>query len=390
MMQKAFVWKVIVGALPLIILLGGYAGIAVSQEPIKVGMMYDLSGPNASYSPDYMAGHQFAIDEQNEKGGIKGRQIKHIFADDGCDSAKSVSIATRFIEEEKVCAILGSIASTVCIATTMQMNKLGKYVPVIGGGMSDRLYEPDLIPWYFGICGSNKWLTRSMVKELNDKGYKKIGIIYNTYAWGISMKDATVKNSEEYKLKVVRIEPVDLGVADLTMPLNRLRDAGAEAIAVGMADPKCVLALLRARADLKWQVPVTGPDIIWSREIVAYPKLAEGILGAAYANYEGKRMKEFVKRFKAKYGKELASPDIAAACYDGTKILIAAMLKAKNPADPKELRDLILNDTKDFPLVAGLADRVTMDSTPDGHQIIRMRPVYKVMEGKKVFGEAGR
>src|SRR3954468_14642535 len=59
------------------------AGTAVAQQPpIKIGVLYPLTGGGAVYGVPAMAGHQLAVEELNAKGGILGRKIESIERDD--------------------------------------------------------------------------------------------------------------------------------------------------------------------------------------------------------------------------------------------------------------------------------------------------------------------
>jgi branched-chain amino acid transport system substrate-binding protein len=51
------------------------AGTAFAQEPIRIGVLYPLTGGGAVYGVPALAGHQLAIEELNAKGGIMGRKV---------------------------------------------------------------------------------------------------------------------------------------------------------------------------------------------------------------------------------------------------------------------------------------------------------------------------
>ena len=59
------------------------AAPAVAQKEIKIGVIYDLTGPFAAGGSEaaYL-GNKIAIDMINEKGGVDGYRIRPTYADD--------------------------------------------------------------------------------------------------------------------------------------------------------------------------------------------------------------------------------------------------------------------------------------------------------------------
>ncbi len=51
------------------------AGTARAQEPVQLGSIEILSGPNAAYGVAIKAGLELALDEVNAKGVLGGRKI---------------------------------------------------------------------------------------------------------------------------------------------------------------------------------------------------------------------------------------------------------------------------------------------------------------------------
>ena len=92
------------------------AGTAFAQEPIKIGVLYPLTGGGAVYGVPAMAGHQLAVEELNAKGGILGRKIESIERDDKLNPAAASSTMKELITKDKVDIVLGGLASSVGLA----------------------------------------------------------------------------------------------------------------------------------------------------------------------------------------------------------------------------------------------------------------------------------
>lgn len=87
------------------------AGIAESNEPIKVGILEDMSGDFAYQGIYKTHGYELAIKEINESGGLLGRQIEIIAPDCQSDTQKIQELARKLILEDQVDVIMGGCAS---------------------------------------------------------------------------------------------------------------------------------------------------------------------------------------------------------------------------------------------------------------------------------------
>ena len=103
------------------------AGTAFAQEPIKIGVLYPLTGGGAVYGVPAMAGHQLAVEELNAKGGIMGRKIESIERDDKLNPAAASSTMKELITKDKVDIVLGGLASSVGLA----MSEVSKQEKVV-------------------------------------------------------------------------------------------------------------------------------------------------------------------------------------------------------------------------------------------------------------------
>lgn len=82
-------------------------GRVVAREPIKVGVLYSLSGAGAATEISIKDATLMAIDEINARGGLLGRSIEPIVADGRSDEATFAAEAKRLITEEKTSVIFG-------------------------------------------------------------------------------------------------------------------------------------------------------------------------------------------------------------------------------------------------------------------------------------------
>src|SRR3979409_154528 len=82
------------------------------QKEIKIGFIYDVTGPFAGGgSEPAQLGTKAAIDLFNEKGGVEGYRINAVFADAQSKVDVAINEMTRLIDQEKVDLIMDAYPS---------------------------------------------------------------------------------------------------------------------------------------------------------------------------------------------------------------------------------------------------------------------------------------
>src|SRR5207302_8747041 len=86
---------------------------SAQEPPIRIGVIYDLSGPFAAAGSVACAiGAQIAIDLVNERGGVDGKyKVQPINADSQSKADAAINEVERLINQEKVEIVLGVYAS---------------------------------------------------------------------------------------------------------------------------------------------------------------------------------------------------------------------------------------------------------------------------------------
>ncbi len=102
---------------------------ALAQEkPIRIGVLYDLSGPFAAAgSVASSIGAQIAIDLTNERGGVFGKyKIEAVNADSQSKADVAINEAERLISQEHVDIILGIYASAAAVPLASKVEEQKK------------------------------------------------------------------------------------------------------------------------------------------------------------------------------------------------------------------------------------------------------------------------
>ena len=84
--------------------------------PIRIGTLTPLTGAGGPYGPVMVKAVKAVVDEVNAAGGVLGRKVELVSEDDQTSPEAGVRAARKLIDVDKVCAILGTWASSVTTA----------------------------------------------------------------------------------------------------------------------------------------------------------------------------------------------------------------------------------------------------------------------------------
>ena len=93
--------SVLMGTMLMGGVLAGCGSQADSNE-IKVGANFEMTGNVANYGAATLDGLKLAIDEINDAGGVDGKKITLVTADNKSEASEAVNAATKLISDDKV------------------------------------------------------------------------------------------------------------------------------------------------------------------------------------------------------------------------------------------------------------------------------------------------
>src|SRR5712691_6735013 len=118
---------------------GGTDGTSTGTGPaslgplpdVKIGLATSRTGAANFYNPQQTNGAQLAVDQFNATGGFQGgrQKVQLIVEDDGSVRDQGITVFKKFIEQDKVTAILGPTLSAVAAGSQQDAQAAG--VPVI-------------------------------------------------------------------------------------------------------------------------------------------------------------------------------------------------------------------------------------------------------------------
>ncbi|MGH7231074.1 MAG: ABC transporter substrate-binding protein [Nitrospiraceae bacterium] len=110
---------------------------AKSGEPIKIGILDPLSSPYKTSSIHDVHGATVAVDLYNKRGGVLGRPISILEADDASNAQTAVKMATKFIKDDRVDFLMGCFNGDVALAVAEVASRENKLFMVTAAHIMD-------------------------------------------------------------------------------------------------------------------------------------------------------------------------------------------------------------------------------------------------------------
>jgi branched-chain amino acid transport system substrate-binding protein len=213
----------------LTVLTGWAAGQAA--EPIKLGAFFDLSGPASAIGTPTKLVAEMVVKKINSEGGVTGRPLELVIADTEGDPTKAAVIAKKFIEGDKVVAIIGPTRTDTGMASKpiIEQMRVPAFMtvggdPVIMGGK----FGP--FKWTFKSPQRTSVAVRKTFQYMKEKGVQKIAIITSADGFGRDGKGWLEKLAPEFGLKIIAMESFQPTDNDMTAQLVKVKAASPEAI----------------------------------------------------------------------------------------------------------------------------------------------------------------
>ncbi|MBM3393702.1 MAG: amino acid ABC transporter substrate-binding protein [Betaproteobacteria bacterium] len=207
---------------------------AQSKEPIRIGVVFSLTGPGAGLGQAERNGAVLAEKVINERGGIKGRPLKLLVEDDGSKADIAKVKAEGLIFNEKVKAIVGPslTASTGAIAAITHAQKLPQ-IACTGLGPAIELTYKSLFHVMPPQALNAKAMLEYASKELKAK---KVGVLHDS-GYGQLVTNALKEAAPAYGVELATIEKFEVGATDVSTQAAKVRAGNPDAVFVIATNP---------------------------------------------------------------------------------------------------------------------------------------------------------
>ena len=335
-------WRNIVVSVALsavVLTLGALSSARGAAEPLKIGVVNEVTGPQAEAGQFTVNGIKLAQDEINKAGGVLGRQIELRIEDNGSTNPGTVLAFSKLTSEGGLAAIIGPIRSTQIQAASPTIAKAG--VPTMIGGTDTSLTHVNN-PWVFRARPNDSYSSRVIADfGVNTLKLKKWAIVHSTDAFGSGGMKALTEALKGLGVTPVLVQGYTNNSQDFTPIVLAIKKSGADILATYMTNSPDVGIFAKQMRQLGVNMPWVGsPSII---SVTALNLAGEALYGtyaiADFTTDADEQSRAFTKKYRDRYG---INPDTFASwAYDALHILAVAIQKA-NSTDAEAVRKGIL------------------------------------------------
>ena len=314
--------------------------LARGAEPLKIGMVAPVTGPQAEAGRYEIQGAKLAVEEINKAGGLLGRPIELVIEDDQATNPGVVLAFSKLAGDKDIPAFIGPLFSTQVHAMAPDIQRTGR--PVMIGATDPQLTHMGN-PWLFR-CRPNDIYSARVIADygVNTLGKKKWAIVHSTDAFGTN----GMKNLVEV-LKRAGVEPVVIqgytnNSQDFTSVALAVKQSGADVMSTYMtfSPDQGIFArqLRQLGVNIAW---VGSPTTVQTTALkLAGPALYGSYAVSDFAADSSPAAKEFATKYEATYK---SAPDYRGAwTYDAVHVLALAIENAKS-IEPQKIREAILS-----------------------------------------------
>jgi branched-chain amino acid transport system substrate-binding protein len=363
----------------------GVATDAGAQTPVRIGASLSQTGQFTPLALKQLRGYQLCVKHVNDKGGLLGRRVELVVADDESDAAGAARIYQKLITQDKVDVILGPYSSpiTEAVADVAEKHRMAMVAP---GAAATSIFTKGR-KFVFMTFSPGETYLEGVIDLAARRGLKTIAVIYDDTIFPTGIAQGTVELAKRRGLTVVQ------GTTDFTGVLKKVAAQAPDVLAAATYFDDAVGITLKLRdvnlnpkmfavtagADLPTYYELVGRsgDFVyagtqWTPELVTLVRGGQRI--PVNRRYPGAG--EFVDAHRKEFpGTELSYH--TASGYSGCQVLTEAIRRTSS-LDGERLRAAIVK--MDTNTVFG-AFKVDANGLQVGHKTL----VFQWQDGKKVI-----
>lgn len=360
-------------------LAAGCGGGEKKADTIKVGANLEMTGGSASYGISSKNAIELAFKEINEKGGINGKQLELVVADNKSEAAEATNAMQKLVSQDNVVAVIGPNLSSSVIAASAINNSAkvldiapmatNPYVTVdqASGKTKDFNYRTCFIDPFQGTV-----MAKFATSEL---GVGNAAILIDNssdYAKGLAQffKENFVKEGGAVTAEESYLQKD----TDFKATLTKIKATNPDFLYVPGYYQEVGLIVKQAR-ELGMNMPIAGGDG-WDSakmpEIAGAAALNNTYFSSLYSPDDSSDInKNFVAAYEKAYGQK---PDVFAALSYDSALLVAEAIKNAGSTEPAKISEAMAKING----FSGVSGSVTFD---DKHNPVKSAVILEYKDG---------
>ena len=235
--------------------LGMAVSVHAQEKKIKIGVIYDLTGPFAGGGSELQyIGTKIMLDSYANKL-VEGYKVEAVYADAQSKPDVAINEAIRLIEQEKVDLVLGFFSSAQCVPVAARVEQLKKFMwmtTCISSGVFENknykyVFRPQASGDQFGLMTMDFIANNSQAKLGKEPKDLRVAIIHEDGAYGVDVAKGNEAGAKKAGFNLVMKEGYSASAPDLSALVTKLKRARPDVIFHTGYNPDITLLLRQAR-----------------------------------------------------------------------------------------------------------------------------------------------
>jgi len=345
---------------------------------IKIAIVASLSGDMAAAGDATKKAAELAFQEWNEAGGVLGKTIQWVVANDYCDPQEARNAASKVVNQDRVRFIVGGICpvASLEIAQVADANQVLLISPAAAPWVTGD-NDGHTMPYSFQVCFTSSFQGAVMANfALHTLGAKTAAVLLEPESE--SLRNLAESFREAFTTgggSVVVWETYAQGDTDFSATLAKVLAAKPDFLFLPDRYPTVNLIARQAR-EKGIKASMGGGDG-WDSDQLDMQAVDGGFYVTHYAKADPRpSVQEWVQKYRARYGSD---PDTQATlAYEATNLLLSA-IKSAGSMDPDKVK-AVLESSK----FSGVSGEITLDKQ---HQAVKSAVIIAVKDGQRLYQE---
>ena len=265
----------------LLVVATARAETGVTDRAVLIGESAVFSGPVAETGNNYRRGIELYFEQANKGGGVYGRKLQLVALDDAYDPKRTVENTRKLIDEHKVFALIGYVATANLIASLpiAEEAKVPLFAPLVG----TTSFRTKHSRYLFHVRASYRNELARIVQQLVTVGSENIAVVHQDSTFGKSNTQTLLELAQDNKLKVVKALPMAINAADAKDIVAQLKQSSPQAVVMIMAGAMSEVLVRDVRA-AKLGAPLYTISVGFADAKASAERLNGGLRGVVTAS----------------------------------------------------------------------------------------------------------
>lgn len=315
--------------------------------PVRIAATISETGPRSRNAASMHRGYRLAVEMLNEQGGLGGRRVELVTANDGSAPRTAAILYERFLADTTIDAILGPYSSSVTEAVIPVVEAAERpFVTPLAS--SAALWEGQDRQWTVQMATPARASLLGVLDLAVQAGAKTVGVVWEDSRFPESVADGVREETARLGMRVVLDRSFRIGRANHEQLVAAAKEARADVFVVGayFNDGVAFVRAMEAAAYAPMLTAVSTAPADAGFAEAAGAEAAQCVAGnASWVPSVRTRGPiadgaEFVRRYQAAYG---STPDYRSASAFGAVELLSVAL-SESIADDGEIDNAVLRD----------------------------------------------